>query len=262
MNKHLYRLIAVGICFPLGCVLKDDVELVMTPGEIIEVANRQGKIRVEAVGRFKRTYTWHGKSKTFQLRPRYGRWYGSKGAGRPVGDSSMHAVLEEGQQHFTAIEEVYPWLVYQSSNGRNEVTYTSDGLVVVWEAQYGKPGEGFTALLVNVWQIYINGEKPGNLAGARDVAVNLVRAGEGSVAIGKPVLHAARRINGRKYSGKVLDLMEEKKMAPEKVEELISKVQAKPNQVGVGYSGWTGKDESLHFSVWLNATGEVIFICM
>ena len=262
MNKHLYRLIAVGICFPLGCVLKDDVELVMTPGEIIEVANRQGKIRVEAVGRFKRTYTWHGKSKTFQLRPRYGRWYGSKGAGRPVGDSSMHAVLEEGQQHFTAIEEVYPWLVYQSSNGRNEVTYTSDGLVVVWEAQHDKSGEGFTALLVDVWQIYINGEKPRNLAGARDAAVNRVCVGEGSVAIGKPVLNVARSINGRKYSGKVLDLMEEKKMKPEKVEELMSKAQAKPNTVGVGYSGWAGEDASLHFSVWLNAAGDVVYICM
>ena len=260
MKQWLTVIILTGLCALFCCSCRDESELVMPPGSIIEATNRQGTMRIDALDKYTRRYTWKGKSKTFRLYARSERWYGSKGAYRPTGDRDMHAVLGEGQQHFSSIEEVYPWLMAQSYNGRHEVVYTSDGLVVVWQEQRHPTVPNYSALSVDVWQIYINGEKPSSLIGATDVAIRSVQYGSGKVAVGKPAIHVASCIKGRKYYGKVLDLMEWQKISAEKVEELISKVDAKHEGNLLEYLGYHLNDTSLSFSVWVNVSGNVVFI--
>jgi hypothetical protein len=74
----------------------------------------------------------------------------------------MHAVLEEGQQHFSSMDEARDWLA--KKDALMDYVWTQDGLVVGWE-QKSRPGDGYLALNVEVWQIMINGEKP-DLPGA------------------------------------------------------------------------------------------------
>ncbi len=69
----------------------------------------------------------------------------------------MHAVLQEGQMPFTNINEAYTWL--KESERFMDLVWTNDGLVVGWKQQ-GRPGDGYLALSVEVWQILINGKKP------------------------------------------------------------------------------------------------------
>jgi hypothetical protein len=85
------------------------------------------------------------------------RWDGSLGMYRPQGDGSLHAVLEEGQQHFSSVKAARDWFTKQKQ-GMDYVA-TSDGLIVGWNQQ-ARPGDGYLALRVEVWQILIDGEKP------------------------------------------------------------------------------------------------------
>ncbi|MGJ8695475.1 MAG: hypothetical protein ACSHYF_04105 [Verrucomicrobiaceae bacterium] len=134
-----------------------DAELVMWPGMEIEATTSQGTMRVLSVDRMRRRYVWEGYDKTFRHQERRTRWDGSLGMYRPQGDGSMHAVLEEGQQHFGSMEEARGWL---AKKGRfMDYVWTEDGLVVGWKEQ-GRPGDGFVALHVEVWQILVKGEKP------------------------------------------------------------------------------------------------------
>jgi hypothetical protein len=75
---------------------------------------------------------------------------------RPQGDQTMHAVLEEGQQHFSSVGEARRWLAKEE--GFMDHVWTQDGLAVGWKQQ-GRPGDGFLALHVNVWQILVDGRK-------------------------------------------------------------------------------------------------------
>ena len=69
----------------------------------------------------------------------------------------MHAVLEEGQQHFSSLGEARNWLTKKEQ--LMDYVSTRDGIVVGWRQQ-GRPGDGFLALSVEVWQILIDGRKP------------------------------------------------------------------------------------------------------
>ena len=81
----------------VGCAGK---ELVMAPGMVIEATNSNGTVSIRAEDELKRIYFWDNKSKSVKLRPRWKRWYGSLGAYSPGGGLRVHAVVEEGQQHF------------------------------------------------------------------------------------------------------------------------------------------------------------------
>ncbi len=69
----------------------------------------------------------------------------------------MHAVLEEGQQHFSSVNEAQRWLAKREKF--MDYVSTRDGLVVGWKQQ-ARPGDGYLALSVEVWQILIDGRKP------------------------------------------------------------------------------------------------------
>lgn len=128
----------------------------MTPGMQIEVKTKAGELKIRHVDTFTREYTWDGQTKRFTHQPRKKRWLGSLGMYRPTGDRSMHAVLEEGQQHFESVGEAHSWIEKQKRH--MDYAWNSDGLLVGWDEQK-RPGDGYIALSVEVWQLYIRGVK-------------------------------------------------------------------------------------------------------
>lgn len=147
-------------------------ELVMVPGETIEASTPQGTMRISYVDRYTRRYIWNGWDKTFRHQTRQERWNGSLGMYRPQGDGTMHAVLEEGQQHFDSIGEARRWLGKQEE--WMDYVWDREGLAVGWKQQ-GRPDDGFIALQVNVWQILVHGKKA-QLPGATPSRIEVTKA--------------------------------------------------------------------------------------
>ena len=146
-------------------------ETVMSRGMVINAANANGAITVTANHELVRTYKWDSQKVTVQLRKRDKRWNGSFGIYSPGGGGNIHTVVEEGQQHFTSEKEAIEWLYWQEKTMC--YVYSSNGLVVGWHiAKNANPT--LKALSVQVWQFYINGQKPSQMSGARDdlIAVN------------------------------------------------------------------------------------------
>lgn len=139
-----------------------NAELVMTPGTTIVASTSQGTIHISYVDRYTRRYVWDGYDKTFRHQTRQERWNGSLGMYRPQGDGTMHVVMEEGQQHFSSVGEARNWLAKEERF--TDYVWTRDGLAVGWKQQ-ARPGDGYLALHVDVWQILVDGKKP-NLPGA------------------------------------------------------------------------------------------------
>jgi hypothetical protein len=170
----------------------------------------------------------------------------------------MHAVLEEGQQHFFSEDDVYYWLRWQSYNGRRALVYTSDGLVVLWEMQ-NSPSNKFSAISVDVWQIYIQGKKPTNLKGARDESVIIInRKMTPFTSVGGFQPNAAQQINGRWYTGKALDIMNDQKISPQQVENVILNSAAKRKEDGGGFFYLNPESFSMPMTVSTDTSGKVL----
>jgi len=69
-SKNIYRKMLVMLLFSvaMGCgqppeVFSGAIELVMSPGMVIEVSNANGTMQVEAIGKIRRGYTWGGATR-------------------------------------------------------------------------------------------------------------------------------------------------------------------------------------------------------
>ena len=152
----------------------------MGDGMVITARNGNGDIRVAAGKGLRRTYAWGGRTKTTTLKPRTTRWGGSLGAYDPA-DSWFRVrasvVAREGRQFFDSTDEALAWLVQGSAI--DLPVWTPDGLVV-GRSGGADPSNGQEWRIgVNVWQIYVSGEKPDNLPGARP---DLIRVTGGQTA--------------------------------------------------------------------------------
>jgi hypothetical protein len=143
-------------------------EMVMTNGMSITAKTPEGTIVITAGTGFERSYTWDGETRSVKLWPRWERWYGSLGAYYP-GDGShwrnnhgiTRGVLDEGQQHFETEEEAMKWI-----NGlphHAECVYRDDGLMVWWRRT-----PAARTLNLEVWQIYVAGQKPTKMEGSEN----------------------------------------------------------------------------------------------
>lgn len=162
-----------------SCPGSDKVETVMTEGMQI-LADFNGQIlNISAGPCYERTYTWEGGTCTILQQARTSRWYGSLGIYSP---SSMdwksgsckelnHAVVEEGQQHFTDLPSAIGYINKLVKSNYSQTIYTSDGLVISWRLA---PLEDKQFLNVDVWQVYVNGAKPANLEGAQDSKIKII----------------------------------------------------------------------------------------
>lgn len=163
-------------------------EAVMVEGMRIAFTNSHGTMTVSAGKGLERRYTWAGDTRTLVMWPRKERWHGSLGMYNPGSwiegeleqwrehDGIGRCVSEEGQRHFTNDAEAVEWI--RTTGKHLDYVYNDTGLVVsmskeipspAMKKKYGAPG----TLLVDVWQVYINGKKPQKLEGAKNESITV-----------------------------------------------------------------------------------------
>ena len=157
----------------LGCKVatadpSDVNELVLKDGMRIVISNSYGSMTIEGKKDLIRLFTWNSATREVLLLPRRERWYGSLGGYYPGSgehwkkhDGITRAVVDEGQQHFSNIDEALSWI---HKNCKASFVYRDDGLGVAWEKVTGGGG----TLIVDIWQILINGKKPEHLPGSQN----------------------------------------------------------------------------------------------
>jgi hypothetical protein len=114
------------------------------------------------------------------------------------------------------------WLDWQGN--RLHYVYTSDGLVIGWEI-HSTINESNKSLRMQIWQFYINGEKPGKMHGAADEKINVSfknGLSKESPPVGKFNPSKPKMINNYLYSGKAVDIMKEKKRSHIDIEKVIN----------------------------------------
>ena len=151
-------------------------ELVMPEGTKLVAETDLGTISVVSGPGYERTYSWDLSecNRSVVHWPRSERWYGAYGIYFPgPGDhwaacnGIARGVLEEAQMHFASEADALAWIEHLRSFCRSEpgysrsMKYTNNGLVLVFGKVMAR-----RQLDVGVYQIYINGVKPGGLAGA------------------------------------------------------------------------------------------------
>jgi len=159
-------------------------EMVMPANMQITAETPVGTITITAGQGFDRCYTWEGATGCIELTRDVERWLGRLGANAPgnpylwrVHNGINRIVADEGQQHFSSVDELRSWLrLFTAGYGQpfeEPLVYRDDGLMVGWAkvpARY--------QLAVDVWQIYINGRKPDKLPGSQNdkISVRMVSA--------------------------------------------------------------------------------------
>ncbi len=145
-------------------------EVVMAPGSRITATTPVGKIVVTAGRGLRRDFLWDGVTRSVEMWPRNKRWNGSLGLYFPGPGNHWaehkgisRGVVEEGQQHFKTTAEATAWL---NERKWQPHVWTSNGLVVGWSKTPERQ-----QLNVDVWQIYVDGKKPGKFPGANDKAI-------------------------------------------------------------------------------------------
>lgn len=209
--------------FLLSCTIISKInnnEIVMQNGMEIKAINENGTIHIKAGNNLSRIYSWNNKKIELNLIPRMERWYGSLGIYSPRGNKDIHAVVEEGHQYFCSVREALEWLTW--GNQRKKYVYTCDGLVVGWYVTHD-PNSSKSVLNVEVWQFLISGEKPINLPEARDDLIIVKNRHVNDIQSESTfVQNCPKEIDGRVYSGKALDYMEERNIKSAHVESAIN----------------------------------------
>ncbi|MDO9392287.1 MAG: DUF4258 domain-containing protein [bacterium] len=199
-------------------------EMVMSEGMSISIKNKTGVIRIEALGNLTRKFFWDGNVDQTKMTYREGRWFGNYGAYSPGGRSDVHIVIEEGQQHFCSQLEAEEWLMIQDP--KMNYIFTKDGLAVGWYKEFNRIKDGFPdILLVDVIQVYISGIKPVDLANAQDSLFTVTFSKDyiDKVKIGQFQPSIPKMIGQRMYSGISIDIMKERGITAEQVENSIAK---------------------------------------
>ena len=146
-------------------------EVVMAPGSSITAETATGTITITAGKGLLRSYTWEGATRSVEMGARKVRWYGSLGLAFPgPGDhwkehnGITRGVLEEGQMRFASLAAAMKWINDRSKG--TPLVYRNDGLLIAFGKNLPRK-----QLNVEVWQIYINGQKPTTLAGSQDAKI-------------------------------------------------------------------------------------------
>ena len=140
-------------------------ELAMQPNMTIEAINKHGMVSIEHLSKLKRRYRWDDYDEKRTLIPRAERWHGQLGAYDPASSYiweifTPRIVAVDSQLHFTSLDEAKSWL-HQSSTVMDWI-YTDDGLVVGFVKSTER-----NQVNIEVYQIYIDDEKPTKLQGSR-----------------------------------------------------------------------------------------------
>ena len=152
----------------------DSAEIVLENGMVVTASTPAGKITVAGGPGLLRTIKWDGAKRYVVTRARSERVYGAKGVyfkGAPDGWKAYNGLsrveYEEGKRFFDNASDASIWMQIR----RLHYVHTNDGLVVGWKR---KPNEA--TLQVEVWQFFINDEKPSLLPDARDYLIQVRQA--------------------------------------------------------------------------------------
>lgn len=266
MNNPMRLACAVGALVGLACSPSSKVavpvrgmgpESVMTRGMIIEASNRYGRIRIEAGRGTQRTFSWEGGREVVRLWERDSRWYGSRGLYHPGGGRRVHLVVEEGQQLFCSENEANEWLLDRKE--RMDWSCSPTGLVVGWY-KTKQPDRDYWAVIVAVWQVYVNGRKPSCLSACRSCSVRVTGEVRGEEARQSSFVPSEpQRINGRLYSGRAQDVMRDMDIALADVEATMADgdrlKMAPPMDGWKSYAKWTRRGMCI---VTVDANGRVV----
>lgn len=254
---------AVAIFMSLGMTgifFTNSKEPVMAPGMVITASNLYGVITIRAGEKNTRNYSWDGGSKTVRLYARPSRWYGSLGIYHPGGGRDVHLVVDEGMLHFCSMQEAKEWLLLNEN--QKDWVCSSNGLVVGWYKTQ-KPQSDYWAVIVEVWQIYINGRLPVNFEYGENSRLSITGYEEIPEEF-SPVnltLSFPRKINGRVFSGWVQDRMIERKIAVQEVEHVIARGKRyTKNSIPHGWTFYSLHKSSSFLMVGLDENGRVIWI--
>ena len=154
-------------------LVQSDSEIVLCPGDAIMATKNTSKLTVTAINDVTRRYKIDGFDETLNLRPRPMRWFGSLGIYSPSGINGVHMVLEEGQQFFSSEEDALHWISIMPGSRKNfNLVSSSNGVVVGWVKEND-------ILLVQVWQVYIDGKIPVYFSGSNDAKITVDRTHHG-----------------------------------------------------------------------------------
>lgn len=160
-------------CGILGIGLQPWTEHVLTDGVVITAETPEGPVRIAGKKGTKRIYSGDAWSKTRHLDPRDVRWYGSLGLYDAALSSSPHGrlLLDEGRLFFDSTRDAVRYLRSRAV----PLVYNNRGLAVGLKvAEWPGKERKEPVRTVEVWQIYIKGEKPKSLPGAKDGAISVV----------------------------------------------------------------------------------------
>lgn len=150
-----------------GPAAPESSEIVLSDGTQVVADAPWGEIKIEAGPGLRRVYSWRGNRRGVILEPRTERFAGSMGIhyeGSPpqweAADGITRVEVEEGQRRFETVDDAMIWMQIR----RLRYSYTNDGLVVGW-----RPKDD--TLVVELWQFYIDGEKPTSLPDADNTRV-------------------------------------------------------------------------------------------
>jgi hypothetical protein len=140
---------------------------------VIRATNPKGTVTVSAGPGTERTFAGDGWRKRRNLIPRTTRWYGSLGLYDPAASffASGRLLVDEGQLFFQSESEALRYL-YQEGTYMKPV-FNNRGLVFGFHVEDIPGGEPTRS--VEVWQIFINGQRPQSLRGANDAAVTVLQ---------------------------------------------------------------------------------------
>jgi hypothetical protein len=233
----------------------------MCPGGTIVVDIGERTFSIKSTGLKTREVETSGYKLDIAMIPRHERWYGSFGLyNAEAGDSHTHVVIEEGFQHFSSVEELQYWIAHQRR--QIPLEYTSDGLVVA--GRYKTRPSGVTegpesAMSIDVWRVLVNGAPPVGLAGAHDERFNVISLPPPTCS--KPLPFTAslpKVINGRRYAGRAIDIMNERGFTPNDVEQIIR--AGRRSEEGGRIVFYDTSNEGLLFFVDTREDGSVVQI--
>jgi hypothetical protein len=158
-------------------------ETVMLPGMIITAKNKSGTITISYVDPIRRNYKWDSGSRTVKMIVRKERFqhYGTIGKGilglyEPAAvyffSWKPRLVVQEAEKYFQSEEEVRSFL--RSGSAIMDPVFTEDGLVVGFSKIDGRGNQ----INVDVWQIFIKGEKAKNFFSEKNKAISVQYAKE------------------------------------------------------------------------------------
>lgn len=171
----MYQAMAIFACLLASSsqAIPPNTEFVLPEGMVITASNPNGTITITAGHGTERIFSGPGWKKERNLIPRDTRWYGSFGLYDPAESFSPFGrlLVDEGRLFFHSESETLKYLDEGSTYFKP--VFNNRGLVVGYHVENMPGGEPTRS--VQIWQIYINGQRPQSLRGADDTAVTVKR---------------------------------------------------------------------------------------